>query len=89
MGEGESCPARLRIQPLWKLQTMGLAVPSPVGRERVRVMVNLFELRLLFGTCLCTIPKWPYPGIAMMPYGLLLMSVCDQDPVIETVGMAL
>jgi hypothetical protein len=23
---------------------MGLAVPSPVGRERVRVRVNLFEL---------------------------------------------
>ena len=45
----ESCPGRLRIQPLWKLQTMGLAVPSPVGRERVRVRVKLFELRILFG----------------------------------------
>jgi len=33
--------------------------------------------------------KWAIPGIAMMPYGLLLMSVCDQDPVIETVGVAL
>jgi hypothetical protein len=40
MGEGESCPARLRIQPPWILQTMGLAVPSPVGRERVRVRAN-------------------------------------------------
>src|SRR5213592_4352813 len=56
MGEGESSPARLRVQPLWKLQTMGLAVPSPVGRERVRVRVKLFELRLLFGTCFCTNP---------------------------------
>ena len=26
---------------------------------------------------------------AMRPYGLLLISVCDQYPVIETVGMAL
>ena len=55
----ESCPGRLRIQPLWKLQTMGLAVPSPVGRERVRVRVKLFELRLLFGPCFCTNPKYP------------------------------
>ena len=30
-------PRAARIQPLWKLQTMGLAVPSPVGPERVRV----------------------------------------------------
>src|SRR5438046_2779866 len=28
MKEGESCPARLRIQPLWKVQAMGLAVLS-------------------------------------------------------------
>ena len=44
MGEGEPCPARLRIQPLRKLQTMGLAVPSPVERERVRVRVNLLGI---------------------------------------------
>jgi len=56
MGEGEPCPARLRIQPLWKLQAMCQGVPSPVGRERVRVRVNLFELRLLLGTYFCTNP---------------------------------
>src|SRR5438552_8720114 len=57
MGEGESCPARLRIQPPWILRTTGLAVPSPVGRERVRVRVFLFELRLPLGTYFCTNPK--------------------------------
>ena len=30
-----------------------------------------------------------YLGIAMMLHGLLLLSICDQDPVIETVGMSL
>ena len=35
----------------------GLAVPSPVGRERVRVRVNLVELRLLLGTHFCTNPE--------------------------------
>src|SRR5438876_7608112 len=58
MGEGESCPVRLRIQPLWELQTISLAVPSPVGRERVRVRVNLFELRLLLRTYFCTNPEF-------------------------------
>jgi hypothetical protein len=43
MGEGESSPAGRHIQPLWKLRKTGLAVPSPVGRERVRVRVVLFE----------------------------------------------
>src|SRR5438093_4808825 len=58
MGEGESCPVRLRIQPLWELQTISLAVPSPVGRERGRVRVNLFELRLLPRTYFCTNPEF-------------------------------
>src|SRR5205814_4758750 len=31
-------------------------VPSPVGRERVRVTVVLLEIRLLSGTCFCTNP---------------------------------
>src|SRR5213075_763048 len=57
IGEGESCPARLRIQPPWILQTTGRAVPSPVGRERVRVRVFLLELRLLLGTYSCANPK--------------------------------
>jgi len=57
MGEGESCAVRLRIQPLWELQTTSLAVPSPVGRERVRVRVNLFESRLLLGNYFCTHPN--------------------------------
>src|SRR5439155_21900281 len=58
MGEGESCPVRLRIQPLWELQTISLAVPSRVGRERGRVRVNLFELRLLLRTYFCTNPEF-------------------------------
>ena len=37
MGEGESSAVSRRIQQLWKLRERGLAVPSPVGRERVRV----------------------------------------------------
>src|SRR5688572_32091570 len=37
MGEGESSSVSRRIQPHWKLRETGLAVPSPVGRERVRV----------------------------------------------------
>jgi hypothetical protein len=58
MGEGESSSVGRRIQPLWKLRAAGLAVPSPVGRERVRVRADLFEIRLLFDICLCTNPKW-------------------------------
>src|SRR2546427_4120486 len=57
MGEGESSSVGRRIQPLWNLRVTGLAVPSPVGRERVRVRVVLFELRLLSGTCFCTNPN--------------------------------
>src|SRR2546426_11648076 len=57
MGDGESSSVGRGIQPLWKLRETGLAVPSPVGRERVRVRVVLFELRLLSGTCFCTNPK--------------------------------
>src|SRR5216117_3464772 len=57
MGEGESSSIGRRIQPLWKLRETGLAVPSPVGRERVRVRVVLLEIRLLSGTCFCTSPK--------------------------------
>src|SRR5712675_1001808 len=52
MGEGESFSVGRRIQPLWKLRETGLAVPSPVGRERVRVRVVLLEIHLLPGTCL-------------------------------------
>src|SRR5262245_3949185 len=37
MGEGESSPVGVRIQPLWNLLTTDRAVPSPVGLERVRV----------------------------------------------------
>src|SRR5688572_2971947 len=46
MGEGESSSVGRRIQPLWKLRATGLSVPSPVGRERVRVRDILFEIRL-------------------------------------------
>src|SRR6266542_831328 len=35
-GEGESCSFVRSVQPLWKLRSVSL-VPSPVGRERVRV----------------------------------------------------
>ena len=34
-------------------------------------------------------PDAHVPGIALMPDDLRLMSVSDQDPVIESVGMAL
>src|SRR5439155_26368719 len=50
MGEGESSAVRVRIQPLWELQTTptsDVGVPSPVARERVRVRVVLFQLRLI------------------------------------------
>ena len=47
MGEGESCSVGRRIQPRGELREPGLAVPSPVGRERVRVRVVLFEMRIL------------------------------------------
>src|SRR6266851_4273760 len=57
MGEGESSSFGRRIQPLWKLRETGVAVPSPVGRERVRVRDVLFETRLLSDTCFCTNPK--------------------------------
>src|SRR6185369_10212872 len=59
MGEGESSSVGRRIQPLWKRRETGLAVPSPVGRERVRVRVILFELRFLSDICFCTNPKIP------------------------------
>jgi len=42
MGEGESTSVGWRIQPLYKLQETDQAVPSPVGRERVRVRGILF-----------------------------------------------
>src|SRR6266542_3035991 len=57
MGEGECCATRVQSQPLWERQTTGLAVPSPVGRERVRVRVGLFQLRHVFGSYFCTVPK--------------------------------
>src|SRR5258705_12319917 len=57
MGEGESFSVGWRIQSLWKLREAGLAVPSPVGRERVRVRVVLSEIRLLSDTCFCTNPR--------------------------------
>jgi hypothetical protein len=65
MGEGETSSGGRRIQPLWKLPESGLAVPSPVRRERVRasalssaerVRVVLLEIRLLSGNCFCTNP---------------------------------
>ena len=56
MREGESSAGR-PIQALWKLRATGLAVPSPGGRERVRVRVVLSEIRLLSGTCFRTNPK--------------------------------
>jgi hypothetical protein len=58
MGEGESSSVGRRTQPLWKPRATGLAVPSPVGRERVRVRDALFEIRLLSNTCSCTNAKW-------------------------------
>jgi len=45
-----------RIQPLEKVPETDLAVPSPVGRERVRVRGILFESRLLSGTCFAQTP---------------------------------
>jgi hypothetical protein len=59
MGEGESSAVGVRIQSLWELQTTDQAVPSPVGRETVRVRVVLFQLRLLSGTYFCTKPNAP------------------------------
>jgi len=43
MGEGESSVVGRPIQALQKVRATRLAVPSPVGRERVRVRVALFE----------------------------------------------
>src|SRR5437773_8765738 len=43
MGEGESSAVGRRIQPFWELRETALAVPSPVGRERVRVRDFFFE----------------------------------------------
>jgi len=63
MGEGESSSVGRRIQALWKLRETGLAVPSPVGRERVRVRVVFFETRLLSDICFCTNPKWSWAQI--------------------------
>src|ERR1043165_7196440 len=57
MGEGESSAVGVRIQPIWELQTTDQAVPSPVGRERGRVRVNLLELRLLLVSYFSTSPK--------------------------------
>ena len=62
MGEGESSSVGRAIQPLWKLPETGLAVPSPVGRERVRVRVVLFEMRFLSGDFFCTNPKPDSPA---------------------------
>src|SRR5216117_2127712 len=63
MREGESSSVGRRIPPLWKLPETGLAVPSPVGRERLRVRDVWFEIRLLSDTCFCTNPKrsWAPP----------------------------
>src|SRR2546425_8562749 len=57
MGEGESCSVGRRIQPLWNLRATELPVPSPVGRERVRVRVVLLEIRLQSGAYFCVNPK--------------------------------
>jgi hypothetical protein len=60
MGEGESSSVGRPIQPFWKLRGTGLAVPSPVGRVRVRasalssaerVRVVLLEAHLLSCSC--------------------------------------
>ena len=48
-GEGEPSSVGRRNQPLGKLRVALPAVPSPVGRERVRVRAILLEIRLLFG----------------------------------------
>ena len=56
--ERENRPPSVGVSDtLWKLRATGLAVPSPVGRERVRVRVVLLVLRLLSGTCFCTNPE--------------------------------
>ena len=52
MGEGESSPAGRLTQPLWRWPEMSQAVPSPVGRVRVRVV--LLEIRRLSPTCFPT-----------------------------------
>src|SRR5206468_2395575 len=70
MGEGESSSVGRPIQPLWKLRATGLAVPSPVGRERVRVRVVLLKIRLLSGNCFCTNPK--HNGLHLLHFRLLL-----------------
>ena len=56
MGEGESFSVGRRIRTLWELPETGLAVPSPVGREKVRVRMVLSEVRLRSGTCCWTNP---------------------------------
>src|SRR5580765_4985112 len=55
LAEGESTSVGGRIQPLQKVQETDQTVPSPVGRERVRVI--LFEIHLLSGICFCTNSK--------------------------------
>src|SRR2546427_10768827 len=70
MGEGESSSVGRGIQPIWKLRETGLAVPSPVGRERVRVRVVLLKIRLLSGNCFCTNPK--HNGLHLLHFRLLL-----------------
>src|SRR5213592_4844308 len=45
MGEGGSSPVGRRIQPLWKLRETGLAIPSPVGRERVTCLPRRLRRR--------------------------------------------
>ena len=67
MGEREWSSVGEGIQPLLMLREPGLAVPSPVGRERVTclprrlrrrqgVRVGLFEMRLLSVAYHCTNP---------------------------------
>src|ERR1044071_149487 len=53
MGEGESCPVGVRSQRFWEPQTTDPAVPSPVGRERVRVGLSCFSSAPLSGSHFC------------------------------------
>jgi hypothetical protein len=72
MEEGESSSVGWRIQALWKLLETGLAVPSPVGQERVRVRVVLLEMSLLSRTCFCTNDK---------PTATIVVSLCEMEKI--------
>src|SRR6266545_834016 len=66
---------------LGELQATDQAVPSPVGRERVRVRVVWFQLRLLSESDFCTNPEItccpPSPPASFAP---LTSVVCGSSP---------